>query len=257
MMARAFDPGCLCRTVLILEGPEEWGKSSLVRALVPYPEWCAELTSNLETKDANLMIQGLWVAELAELHSLQRTEETRLKSFISACSDPHIPKYKSVRVAPKRRTVFVGTTNEDSYLKGLSGNTRYLPICLIEPINLERFAKIRDQIYAEAMCVYHDHPKNWWYMDATTHAIAAQERDKRRQINIYEDALKEWLNNKKSVTWREIAEQFLRLGSPADWKDKSLQMQITQALRAVGWSKHAGRKEGAKTNVWRPDQMFL
>jgi putative DNA primase/helicase len=42
MVARALNPGCQYRTVVILEGPEDSGKSKLVWALAS-PEWYVEL----------------------------------------------------------------------------------------------------------------------------------------------------------------------------------------------------------------------
>jgi len=254
MMARAFDPGCMCRTVLILESAEEWNKSSLIMAMVPDLDWYHELTADLENKEAHLVIQGIWVAELAELHSLQRTEETRLKSFISARTDSYIPKYSNNRVSRKRRTVFIGTTNEESYLKGLSGNTRYLPIRLENPIDLPVFQAMRDQIYAEAMLYYTDHQHDWWRMPAGVQTQAVLERDNRRLVNVYEDSLRDWLEKRdeKAVSWKDIAEGFLELTHKSDWKDRSLQMQIGAALRALGWTKKRGRKDGDNTQIWWP-----
>ena len=254
MMARAFDPGCMCRTVLILESAEEWNKSSLIIAMVPNQDWYHEMTADLENKEAHLVIQGIWVAELAELHSLQRTEETRLKSFISARTDSYIPKYSNTRVSRKRRTVFIGTTNEESYLKGLSGNTRYLPVRLEKPVDLPLFQAMRDQLYAEAMLYYQDHLHDWWRMPADVHTQAVLERDNRRLVNVYEDSLRDWLDKRaeKAVSWKDIAEGFLDLTHKADWKDKSLQMQIGAALRALGWTKKRGRKDGDNTQIWRP-----
>ena len=82
MVARALDPGCLYRYVVIFEGPENTGKSSLVRAIAG-EGWYVELSIGLESKEAHMMIQGAWVAEMPELDSLSRTEETRLKAFIT------------------------------------------------------------------------------------------------------------------------------------------------------------------------------
>ena len=81
MVARAMQPGCLYRNVVILEGAENTGKSSLVLALAGGKEWYVELTASLENKESHMTIQGAWLAEMAELDSLNKTEETRLKAF--------------------------------------------------------------------------------------------------------------------------------------------------------------------------------
>jgi hypothetical protein len=100
MVARIMEPGCICRHVIIFEGPEEWRKSSLVQALAG-DDWYVVLSIGLETKDAHMMLQGALLAELAELDSLSRTEETRLKAFLTMRQDPISPSIPtSVKTMP-------------------------------------------------------------------------------------------------------------------------------------------------------------
>jgi predicted P-loop ATPase len=268
MIARAIEPGCICRTVIILEGPEEYRKSTFVASLVPFEHWYAEITGSLESKEAHLMVQGLWVAELSELDSLGRTEETRLKSFISMRADAYIPKFKMTRVHPQRRAIFVGTTNEHTYLKGVSGNTRYLPFEILQPMDVDYFLQIREQLVAEAMVFYHDHQATWWQITADVHTQAVDERESRRQASIYESDLHDWLITRRfqeaqihepaylpvvnETSWAEIASGYLQLDSREKWKDSGLQRQIAQALRATGWVQHYSRStDGTRTRVWR------
>ena len=58
MVARAFNPGCQYRYVVLLEGEEDTGKSSLVRALAG-PEWLFECSHALEGKEAYILMQGI------------------------------------------------------------------------------------------------------------------------------------------------------------------------------------------------------
>ena len=90
--------------------------------------WYGELMQDLESKEAQMRLQGKWVVELAELHALSRTQETRMKAFISLREDVFLPKYSNSEVHHKRRCIFVGTTNQHAYLRDATGNTRYLPI---------------------------------------------------------------------------------------------------------------------------------
>jgi putative DNA primase/helicase len=248
MVARAMEPGCLYRYVVILEGPEETGKSTLVRALAG-DGWYVELSMGLETKEAHMMLQGAWVAELPELDSLSRTEETRLKAFITMKEDAWIPKYSNFRISTPRRTIFVGTTNDESYLKGQTGNTRFLPI-RTGMITVANLHAIREQLFAEAFYVYQQAPHTWWQLPPDALAQAQVEREHRRVINVYEDRLADFLEGRRETTWQEIAQGMLALDT-AGWKDKSLQMQIASALKTLGWSSKVLR-EGDKTRrVWQ------
>lgn len=268
MVARALMPGCHYRYVVIFEGAEEIGKSSLVRELAG-PEWYVELSIGLETKEAHMMLQGTWVAELAELDSLSRTEDTRLKAFITMREDSFIPKYSNFRQRTERRTIFIGTTNDESYLKGQSGNTRYLPLRLHHSIDLEHFRAIRPQLFAEALHYYYGHPETWWQLSTEALETAKEEREQRRVITVFEHPLHEWLETGRfasrildehnqlvtftpgETSWPEIAQWYLKLDTPEKWKDRGLQMQIAAALRGLGWHVSQIWKSGRNTNIWR------
>jgi hypothetical protein len=252
MVARAMEPGCLYRYVVILEGPENTGKSSLVRALAS--EWYGELSIGLESKEAHMMLQGVWLAEMAELDSLTRTEETRLKAFITMTDDTWIPKYSNFKVSNPRRTIFIGTTNEESYLKGQQGNTRFLPIKTTD-ISIPLLLDMREQLFAEALQVYTASLKSWWQLPEDAEQSASVEREKRRAVNVFEPTIQAWLDTglratRNETTWAEIAEQCLQITSPERWKDISLQKQIATAMKALGWRNTVVKRQGKATRVW-------
>jgi putative DNA primase/helicase len=255
MVARALDPGCQYRCVVILEGPENIGKSKLVRALAT-PEWYRELSHSLDGKEAHMRVKRAWVAELAELSSFSKTEEARLKSFFTLNEDAYIPKFSNFEVVHKRRTVFIGTINpeaDNTYLRGQTGNTRYLPISVYD-IDVEGFQLVRNQLFAEALKHYDQHMGDWWQLSSDGEAAAQELREERRQRSVYEDELGMWLERaKKTVTWwEEIANDFLVLPR-AQWADRRQSMEIAKALKAIGWEK--GRRERISGDLvwpWRP-----
>src|SRR6266487_727459 len=244
MVARALHPGCQYRNVVILEGGEDIGKSKLVKALAS-PEWYREVSHGLEGKEAHMIIQGAWVAELAELSSLTKTEENRLKSFITMESDDYIPKFSNLSVSRKRRTIFIGTVNPEgdgTYLRGQTGNTRFLPLP-VSDIQIDDVLPIREQLFAEALVYFQKHPTDWWQLTPEAATEASAERDQRRQASIYQDSLATWLNGKKETTWEEIAQQYLLLEAKEKWKDRALQMDIAKALRALEWRSQVTKVE--------------
>lgn len=254
MIARALDPGCLYRYVVIFEGDEEIGKSSLVRVLAGEQGY-VELSMALESKEAHMILRGAWVAELAELDSLSRTEETRLKSFITMREDTYIPKYANDPISIPRRAIFIGTTNEESYLKGQTGNSRFLPLRLEHSIDIEMVQQCREQLLAEALIVYAQSPATWWRLPDEALEAAKDIRSDRRIVNEYEGPLQQWLDRHtcQEITWPEIAKDFLEIPTAERWKDKGLQMQIGSALRALGWRRVLTRRyaDNRPTRVWR------
>jgi hypothetical protein len=249
LVARALDPGAICRTVVILQGPEDTGKSSLLHDLVG-EDWYIETSGALEGKEPHLLIQGVWLCELSELDSLTRTEENRLKSFLTMRMDSYLPKYSNTRVDIPRRTVFVGTTNDETYLKGQTGNTRFFPV-KTGRIDLAVLHDMREQLFAEAVHVYQTDPAHWWCLTPEALAIVKAEREERRVTSVYENALSGWLLDKHRTTWEDIARYFLLLETPERWKDRALQMEITKALKALGWTRGGRESEGgARRRFW-------
>lgn len=253
MTARAMSPGCMARFVPVFEGPEGVGKTRAIRVLGS--PWTRTFDMSMDSKEAHMAIQGIWLAELAELDTLRKTTETRLKSFISQTEDAYIPKYANNAVIYPRRTMFIGTTNEETYLPG-TGNTRFLPI-KTPAFNLEALTNNRDQLIAEARDILLHNPTiKWWEPPDSVHDEVKAARESRRLINVYEAELSRWLDGDgggKSydrVTWKEIAKSFLGMDSPEHWKDQGLQKQIAQALKALGWVNSVQKINKKSTRCW-------
>lgn len=254
MVARAYVPGCLYRYVVILEGAEETKKSTLVHAL-GHP-WAMNLSMGLESKEAHLSIQGVWVAELTELDSLSRSEESRIKAFVTMTHDEYIPKYSNVKEQRPRRTIFIGTTNETEYLKGLAGNTRFLPIKITQAIDMDGFAAMKPQLFAEAIAWYRAHEGDWWALPDDAAKAADRIRAERRIVSEHETPLAAWLEGRERVTWKEIAVGYMEASSPERWT-RALQMEIGKALKAIGWAARVSRNPLSKATerIWVPPDV--
>lgn len=257
MVARAMDPGQLYRFVVILQGPQEAGKSELIRLLAG-DEWYGELMQDLESKEAQMRLQGKWVVELAELHALSRTQETRMKAFISLREDVFIPKYSNNEVRHPRRCIFVGTTNQHAYLRDATGNTRYLPLETAPVIDLDAFELLRPQLLAEALAYYKAHPKDWWRLSDEARVLADERREDVLEVKVYQEVLDEWIPRYLAVpgnvlTWDAIAEHCLQIKKEG-WTNKALQAEVTQTLQLMGY-RRAKRisLDGQRVRPWVRD----
>jgi Virulence-associated protein E len=248
MVARALSPGCQYRSVVLLEGPENTGKSKLVRALAG-PEWSYECIIGLEGKEAYMAIQGAWLVELPELNAMNRTQESHFKGLVSQVKDSWIPKYANHRIEKPRRAIFVGTLNPEGlpeYLRGQTGNTRYLPVPTGR-IDIAAVGDCRERLFREALAYYQRHPDDWWAITPESQAELALLREERRVSSVYQDDLADWLERRalRVTTWQDLARSYLNL-DPAAWRDKGLQRQIAEALQALGWKSRVGRAPGEK-----------
>lgn len=151
MVARVKDPGCLFAQVLIMEGAQGCGKSSAVRILSQ--PWFSDAPFVIGDKDTVLLIHTAWVFEIGELSSTRQAEVEKLKAFISQRVDRIRPPYGRRPEDFKRQSIFIGTTNNDDYLKDISGNRRFWPV----KVGRCRFAELehdRDQLLAEALFMW-------------------------------------------------------------------------------------------------------
>ncbi|HEY8464706.1 MAG TPA: virulence-associated E family protein, partial [Bacillota bacterium] len=152
-VARAMTPGVKFDYTPILIGPQGVGKSTLIRLLGR--NWFSDSLTNFEGKEAAEMLQGVWINELGELSSLNRSETNIAKQFLSRTEDIYREPFGKRTARYPRRCVFWGTTNESEFLKDTTGGRRFWPIETMrqQPIKsvFRDLLNEVDQIWAEAM----------------------------------------------------------------------------------------------------------
>jgi predicted P-loop ATPase len=146
---RARRPGCKFDYVPVLEGETRTGKSTAVCFLAGEKNFSDQPILHLDTRAQQEKIAGVWMYELGELAGMKRTDVETLKNFLSRTEDNARPAYGRFRTDQPRRGIFVGTTNDDQYLRDPTGNARFWPIRTGD-IDLEALRRDRDQLWAEA-----------------------------------------------------------------------------------------------------------
>lgn len=147
---RVMQPGAKFDSMLVLEGAQDLGKSSAIRALCPDEHW---FTDQLEIgADPKVTIEktaGAWIVEMPELDGLGRRDTNRVKSFITTTHDRARLAYSRFAVTRPRQFVLFGTTNESRYLTDTTGNRRFW-IVRVSKADAAGIAAVRDQLWAEA-----------------------------------------------------------------------------------------------------------
>lgn len=168
---RVMQPGCKFDSMLVLEGAQDLGKSSAIRALCPNGRW---FTDQLEIgADPKVTIEktaGAWIVEMPELDGLGRRDTNRVKSFITTTHDRARLAYSRFAVTRPRQFVLFGTTNESRYLTDTTGNRRFwiVKVNKADPVGI---AAVRDQLWAEA--VQAELAENLWLDDPALKSAAA------------------------------------------------------------------------------------
>lgn len=154
-VARAHEPGHKFDTAMVLEGPQGIRKSTFLSVL-GRKKWFAELKGDLGDQKAVVeQMAGHWIIELPEMAAWNRSEANDAKGFLSSVKDTVRLAYKPREETYLRQCVFFGTTNEEEYLRDLTGNRRIFPVrCMVPRIDTEAFDAICDQLWAEAVVLY-------------------------------------------------------------------------------------------------------
>lgn len=122
-VSRIYQPGCKYDYMLTLRGRQGIGKSALIGKLGG--QWFSDSFTTLQGKEAYEQVQGVWIMEVGELAGMRKAEAETIKLFISKQSDRFRAAYgRRVKDYP-RQCVFIGTTNEQQFLKDMTGNRRF------------------------------------------------------------------------------------------------------------------------------------
>jgi putative DNA primase/helicase len=224
--ARVLSPGCKADAMLVLEGAQGTLKSSALEAIAG--PFYGSLHSRLGDKDSYLEMRGHLLIELPELQALSGREIERVKQFLSTRVDTYRPPYGRYAVDVPRQCVFVGTTNENRYLKDHTGARRFVPI-RCGTIDLAWLKAEREQLFAEAVSEVQS-GADWWTLPAQE-ALEAQEA--RYAGDPWEDVVREFLLAKESTTTPEILREAIKLELSRQTKRE--EMRVARILERLGW----------------------
>ena len=230
-VARVMRPGCKADSVMILEGGQGAGKSTAMGILGG--EWFMDTPFSLGDKDGFQAIRGKWIIELGELDSFNKAESTKAKQFFSASTDTYRESYGRRTNDVPRQCVFVGTTNQDEYLKDATGNRRYWPVACTK-VELEKLREIRDQLWAEAMFCYQ--AEEIWWVQREEEAMFTEAQEERFVVDEWEGPILDWLEESQigaTTTGSDVLASALKLDF-GHW-GKPEQMRVGAIMHRLGW----------------------
>jgi energy-coupling factor transporter ATP-binding protein EcfA2 len=168
MVARIMKPGTKFDQMIVLEGSQGLGKSTMLEILAGTDYFNSGKILSMEAKEQMEALKGRMLYESADLVGHGKADVDSVKAFLSANADRGRWAYaKEVRDHP-RTAIIVGTTNKNNYLLDDTGNRRIWPVhCNIVPTNaiydgkpcpleadLNWIRENRDQLFAEAIQLY-------------------------------------------------------------------------------------------------------
>lgn len=250
-VARIMQPGCKVDTVLILAGPQGYGKSTWFSALAG-DEWFKDDPIDIRSKDAKMALRGVWIYEMAELSSMKPRDAETVKAFLSQKTDRFRPPYGRTEIEQPRQCVFVGTTNEPSFLNDPTGARRFWPAEVTRMPDIARTVADRDQLWAEAVEAYRGRERWWLELNESDALTEAQEQY--QHVDPWQAHIESYINSAPPSPDGWTVEQLLggALDKDKDKQSKADEMRIGGILTRLGFVKRRIQVNGKRRWRWLP-----
>lgn len=256
-VARAVTGGVKYDYMPIFAGPQGIGKSTFLSILGR--DWFSDSLTTFEGKEAAELIQGTWINEVGELTALSKQETNAVKQFLSKTHDIYRAAYGKRPDKYPRRCVFFGTSNEEEFLKDVTGNRRFWPVDV--GVNSAKKSVWRelpyevDQIWAEAYL--------YWmlgeplYLAKELEQAAEAMQESHREVSGKEGIVHEFLEREIPLNWdsmdltarRQFWGGYLKLseGEVLMKREKVCAMEVwVECLN--GEAKYMSRKDSMEIN---------
>ena len=256
---RVLNPGCKFDTMLVLNGSQGIGKSTLIAKLGG--EWFSDSLSLNDTKDktAAEKLQGYWILEIGELAGLRKAEVETLRSFLSRQNDIYRASFGKRTTPHPRQCVFFGTTNAESgYLRDTTGNRRFWPVKTPGGGSKRSWDVTQEdvlQIWSEVMHYVKAGEK--LYLDPEVEALAKAEQREAMESDEREGLVREYLEALLPDNWDDMdtfeRRNFLDGTGKADIGKKGT-VKRTQVCNMEIWCECFGKE---RSNLKRADSNEL
>lgn len=206
-VARIYQPGTKFDSVLILNGPQGIGKSTLFAKLAG--AWFSDsLTlTDMRDKSGPEKLQGYWILELGELAGMKKTDVETVKSFLSRVDDKYRASYGLNVESHPRQCVIVGSTNTESgFLRDITGNRRFWPV-RVNGQGKRKSWQITtgevSQIWAEAVAAYKAGEK--LFLEGEVAAMATWEQAEAMETDDREGLVRTYLEKLLPENWNGMS----------------------------------------------------
>lgn len=256
LVARAVQPGCKMDNVLVLQGPQGYGKSTALRCLTE--PWFSDTKITIGDKDSLMAAGQSWCHEFAELASLKKADLETIKAFFASQQDTFRPPYGRTAVVRPRRCVFVATTNEMEFLNDSTGARRFWVAKVVKRIDFAAIKAVRGQVLAEAYKAYNEGVPYW----LATEVEQSMQRDDAEAYRVddgevWESKIREWWFQRPKDA-RPAVFELVQVCSdildiPVERVNYVIERQVRKALAKLGFKQTRPRRpDGTNPRVWTP-----
>jgi len=239
---RIRQPGCKFDTMPVFEGPENAGKSYMLRTLATFgrdieEEYFADgiRFERIHERGSVLMLQGKMIVEFAEMAGFSNKDIKAVQAWITLQEDEIEVKNKQMTAVHPRQFILAGTYNPvqgNGWLANIPGQRRFIPLTVTKRIDIDGLRKAREQLWAEAA---HLEAKGYKILidnDNPLFAMASSERAARQVVDVWEDSIADFINDRKAWKTNEIME---KLNLPIYKRNGLEHRRVCSSMETLGW----------------------
>jgi predicted P-loop ATPase len=206
-VGRIYRPGLKFDSVLVLDGGQGIGKSTLFKDLVGEEFYSETLSlTDMDDKSGAEKLQGFWVVEIGELAGMKKADIEKVKAFLSTSDDKYRPSYgKTVESHPRQCIIVASVNGERGYLRDITGNRRFWIVKARQEEQVKKWeftAEERDQIWAEAKAIWQSGEK--LYLEGGLIKSAEEAQREAMEIDERQGLVEEYLNTLLPENWGEM-----------------------------------------------------
>jgi len=249
---RVLVPGIQADMTPVLVGEQGLRKTTGIKAMSPSPEFFSELSFGEKEDELARKMRGSLICEIAELRGLRSKEKEHIKAWLTRTHEKWVPKYKEFTTSFPRRCVFIGSTNDPSFLdEDSSGQRRWLPL-EVGRADVDGIVRDCHQLWAEAKDLFGvlevDHQE--------AEQLAREVHGDFVQDDPIESLVYDWLDRYESldgvdkvVTTGEVLKGALGI-DPASGNHHGMMIRASIFIRKHGWRKTMRRINKHRVKVW-------
>ena len=249
VVGRILEPGCQADMAPIFVGAQGVGKSSAITALLDNQDTFTEISLDEKDADISRKIRGTLLAELPELRGLRKVDVESLKAFITRRKEKWVAKYVEFASEYKRRVIFIGTTNQETFLGDSTGNRRFLPIT-VGKADIPAIKRDRLQLWAESVVLYTENNNEICWKEAE--ALAKLELDQYELKEPWHDSIAEWViplsNSDAPFTTANIL--ISCLGIDTKYHDRASEAKVQNVMKSLGYKSVQKKTGKMRQSVW-------
>lgn len=246
---RVLVPGVKADMAPVMIGKQGLRKTSGIKAISPAEEFFLEIDLDKSDEALAREMRGVLVGELGELKGLSGRDSEGIRAWVSRQAEKWVPKYQEYSTTFMRRLLLHGSGNKNEFLADDTGERRWLPMMVLDMVDVDRIEADRLQLWAEA--------RQRFLMDGVlwqeAERLARNEHHKFKVIDPWTPRVERWLDTAETtglsprmvgVTSEDVMVSCIGLDLAKVRKGE--EMRVAAVLKACGMERVQKR--------WGPDQ---